>query len=301
MSELTGHNEPARPRRSAYIIPAVFTTANIFAGFYAAVMALKGYQVVHEDWMLAARFFDNAAKAIGWAVLFDALDGRIARMTKTTSEFGVELDSLADVISFGIAPALLAFAWGYGSAPPSYSPDFVEVAWAASFIFLTCGAYRLARFNVHARRPVLDPKKDKKHFVGLPIPAAAALIAAIVHFVRKPVLATESRTVEMFGQTIQIDSSLWSLALLVLVFALALLMISTIRFTSFKSPGFGTMSRRWTVLLLSLLLWGIYFHSRWVLLIMAVTYVAHGLTARFFARLSRSPQPEPVPETEMNR
>jgi CDP-diacylglycerol--serine O-phosphatidyltransferase len=286
----TAYHQPPRRRRSVYVIPALFTTANIFAGFYAAIATLKGYQIVHEDWVAATRFFDNAAKAIGWAVLFDTLDGRIARMAKATSEFGLQLDSLADVISFGIAPALLAFAWGYGSAPPAYNPDFVGVAWAASFVFLMCGALRLARFNVQT---------DKKQFVGLPIPAAAGLLAAIVHFVPKPVLAVQGRAIEVFSQTIQVDSSFWSLALLALVFALALLMISTVRFTSFKT-GFGPMSPRVTVLILSLLVCGIYFYSRWALLVIAIGYVSYGLTSKFFARLWRLHQHEhSLPEKEL--
>jgi CDP-diacylglycerol--serine O-phosphatidyltransferase len=300
MSELTVPIEPTNRRRGAYIVPAMFTTANIFAGFYAAIATLRGYELVHTDWAAAANFFDNAAKAIGWAVLFDALDGRIARMTKTTSEFGVELDSLADVISFGVAPALLAFAWGYGTAPPAYSPDFAGVAWATSFIFLMCGAFRLARFNAHARRPAIDGKKDKKQFVGLPIPAAAALIAAIVHFVPKPLLAVGGREVELLGQSIQLDRSFWSLGLLALVFGLAMMMISTVRHTSFKSPSVGSMSPRVTLLILSLLVCSIYFYSRWVLLVMAVVYVSHGLVGKLIGRLTRSHPPEhSLPEEEL--
>lgn len=278
---------PVPRRRRIFIVPALFTTANLFAGFYATVAALKGYQVVHTDWAEAARFFDNAAKAIGWAVLFDTLDGRIARMTKATSEFGLELDSLADVVSFGIAPAVLAYAWGYGSAPPAYSPHFTGIAWAVSFIFLMCGAFRLARFNVHARRPIPESKKDRKQFVGMPIPAAAGMIAAIIHFVRTPLVASERRDLALFGQVVPMDSSFWSLALLVLVLGLGLLMISTVRHISFKTLGFGRLSPRMTFLLLSLLVCGIYFYSRWVLLVMATAYASHGLLARLIGRLVR--------------
>ncbi len=282
------HRESLRGgRRRIYIVPALFTTANLFAGFYAAVAALKGYQLVHTDWEAAARFFDNAAKAIGWAVLFDTLDGRIARMTGATSEFGLELDSLADVISFGIAPALLAYAWGYGSAPPAYDPRFAGLAWAVSFIFLMCGAFRLARFNVHTRRPIPESKKERRQFVGLPIPAAAGLIAAIVHFVRTPLLATSSHDVSLSGLNIRIDSSFWSLMLLVLVFSLAMLMISTVRYAASKSVGASRMSPRLTFLLLSLLVCGIYFYSRWVLLVLATAYVSHGVVSRIIGRITR--------------
>src|SRR5580765_2442091 len=103
-------------RRGIFLILSTFTMGNILCGFYAVVDALKGYQSIHNT-ERAAELFDHAAVAIGIAFLLDGLDGRIARMTKTTSEFGIELDSIADVLSFGIAPALLAYAWGYGSTP----------------------------------------------------------------------------------------------------------------------------------------------------------------------------------------
>lgn len=280
-------------QRRNLVVPAIFTTANLFAGFFAILSSLKGYQVVQENWAEAARWFDNAARAIGWAVLFDMLDGRIARMTKGTSEFGVELDSLADLVSFGVAPAVLAFAWGYGSAPPMYDGRFKDLAWAVSFVYLMCAAFRLARFNVQARRPVPDTKKDRKQFVGLPSPAAAGLIAAIVHFVRTPILATDHQNeLTWFGHVVAVDRSLASLGLLLLVLLLGLLMVSTIRYTSFKTLGFGQLSPRATFLLLSLLVSGIYFYSEWVLLVLASTYAASGLVSRLAARLFRSRRPE---------
>src|SRR5262245_47411018 len=134
-------------KRGIYIIPSAFTIGNILCGFYAVINSLKGYQALpHTEH--ATQLFDHAAQAIGIAVLLDSLDGNIARMTKTTSEFGVELDSIADVLSFGIAPALLAYTWGYGS-----THGLERFAWGVSFFFLICGALRLARFNVMARAP----------------------------------------------------------------------------------------------------------------------------------------------------
>src|SRR6185436_2162669 len=119
----------------------------------------------------------------------DGLDGRIARMTKATSDFGVELDSIADVLTFGIAPAVLAYTWGYGT-----TPGLERLGWGVSFFFLICGALRLARFNVMARAPRfaasgVSPKLDKRYFVGLPIPAAAGLLAAVIHFSPRPLTA----------------------------------------------------------------------------------------------------------------
>ena len=160
--ERVEENPPRRGiSRGIYIIPSLFTIGNILCGFYAVINSLKGFQAHHAD---AGRLFDNAARAIGYAVLLDGLDGRIARMTKTTSEFGVELDSIADVITFGVAPAVMAYTWGYGS-----TPGLERLGWGISFFFLICGALRLARFNVMARAPRFSvpgntPKLDKRYF-----------------------------------------------------------------------------------------------------------------------------------------
>jgi CDP-diacylglycerol--serine O-phosphatidyltransferase len=149
-------------RKAVYVIPSLLTTANIFCGFYSVMESLAGSRLlasafdptgnllpIYDSALPAAiEHFNRAAITIGFAALFDLLDGRVARMTNTTSEFGIELDSIADVVSFGIAPAVLAYAWGYGQVP-----DLQNVGWAASFLFLICGALRLARFNVQARRP----------------------------------------------------------------------------------------------------------------------------------------------------
>ncbi|GBC78093.1 hypothetical protein HRbin08_01579 [bacterium HR08] len=278
-------------RRGAYVIPSLFTTANIFCGFYAVIAALKGYQALSTDVAEAMRLFDNAAKAIGFAVLFDALDGRIARMTRTTSDFGLELDSLADVLSFGLAPAVLAYAWGYGTTPDVYGLEMGKAAWVVSFLYLVCGAFRLARFNVHARRAVAV--KDRRQFIGLPIPAAAGLIAAIVHFSPMPLSARPSHSLALFGHPLQMESALLGFLLLLLVAALSGLMISTIRYRSFKDLGVTALSPRWTVLLLSLLVASIYFYSRWVLILLASTYVAHGIAMKGFALL-RSGRKAPV-------
>src|SRR5881398_1327752 len=137
--------QPYRMRRGMYVLPSIFTAGNIAAGYYAISQAIQG--------SASAPFhFDNAAKAIGFAVLFDGLDGRIARMTNTTSDFGRELDSLADVITFGIAPALLAWAWGFREISFDLSRQDLttllpRLGAIASFLFLIAGASRLARFN----------------------------------------------------------------------------------------------------------------------------------------------------------
>src|SRR5262249_17399857 len=225
-------------RRGVFVIPSLLTTANIFCGFYSVMESLAGSRALAlvgfwdgsipinpSALASATEHFDRAAINIGFATLFDLLDGRVARMTNATSEFGLELDSIADVMSFGIAPALLAFGWGYGQVPELHNIGFV-----ASFLFVICGALRLARFNVQSRRPApnlpaKNPKGDKKAFVGLPIPMAAAMVASIVHFAPTPLHHVTSR--QLWSLTF--SSHVFAVGLVVLVTALAFLMISTIR------------------------------------------------------------------------
>ena len=276
----------ASPRRGIkkglYLLPSAFTAANIGMGYYAVMAALRGFQLIHEggtadDLARATGYFDSAARAIGWAILFDFLDGRIARMTKTTTEIGIQLDSIADVLTFGIAPAVLAYAWGYGAALPDGS-DLHKLGWFISFMFLICGAFRLARFNVQATRPRPlaegTAKMDKKSFIGLPIPAAAGLIASIVHFSPVPLVSTRLGT-EL--------SSLYSGLMMILVATLSALMVSTIRYSSFKSAGTGRRSTRVAMVLLASAGMLIWLYSRYVLLALISFYVLHGIIFRLGA------------------
>src|SRR5918911_275340 len=190
-------------KKGLYLIPSLFTTANILMGFFSITNALRAFQMIGiKDYARAAQLFDSAALFIGWAFVFDALDGRIARMTKTTTEIGVQFDSIADVVTFGIAPAILAYAWGYGSALPEGGWAH-KLGWFLSFMYLMCGAFRLARFNVQAARPRIlaegTAKVDKKNFIGLPIPPAAALIASIIHFAPKPLVQYEPRLASLYS------------------------------------------------------------------------------------------------------
>src|ERR1700731_4214770 len=167
-------------RKGIYILPSLFTTGNIAAGFYAILQTVHGSAV--DPWHM-----DFAAKAIGFAVLFDGLDGRVARMTNTASDFGRELDSLADVITFGVAPALLAWMWGFHLLPAAIDPDLrrkaTELGSIACFAFLMAGASPLARFNIAKNPQPSNPgRPGKKYFVGMPIPAGAGVVAAIVHY-----------------------------------------------------------------------------------------------------------------------
>ena len=279
--ELSAEQETANPERRGikkglYLIPSAFTAANISMGFFAVMAALRGFQLVDEggaaEMQRAAAHFDNAAKAICWAVLFDMLDGRIARMTKTTTEIGVQFDSIADVLTFGIAPAVLAYAWGYGSALPEGSWAH-KLGWFLSFMYLMCGAFRLARFNVQAARPRIlaegTGKVDKKNFIGLPIPPAAALIATIIHFAPKPLVQYEPRL-----------ANLYSGLMMALVGCLGLLMVSTLRYSSFKTVGTRSRSARLAILLVAAVGMLIYLFSEYVLLILVLLYVLHGLLLR---------------------
>src|SRR5215470_2443992 len=212
-----------RPRRAAYALPTLFTAGNIFLGYISILRSFKGAMLAATNAGGAPEHFAIAAKAVGGAAFLDMLDGRIARMTNTTSEFGREMDSLADVISFGLAPAVLAFAWGVQFVDPGGGPAFrkhlFDAGYFIAFLFLICGAARLARFNIQKNPIPKNPgRPDRKYFVGLPIPAAAALVGAVVY-------AADSQPIAWWPL---------SLAWLALLLLLGFLMVSTWRYYSFK-------------------------------------------------------------------
>lgn len=275
-----------RLRKGVFVIPSLLTTANIFCGFYSVMESLLGVQGLSRGEVAeAAGHFDLAAINIGFAALFDFLDGRIARLTGATSEFGLELDSIADVLSFGIAPAVLAYAWGYGN-----TSGLRNLAWSVSFLFVICGALRLARFNVQARQPKPDlppknPKIDKKAFVGLPIPMGASMIAAVVHFTPTPLGYGDRIQVAIAAWPLVIDAQALSIALIVLVACLSLLMVSTVRYSSLKNVGARNSYNPRLLVSLGLVLAAIWFYSRWSLLILATVYAAHGVVGKLWGML----------------
>jgi len=281
MSYAEESERPNPPRRGVkkglYLIPSAFTAANIGMGFFSVMESLRGFQLLGGTPNLdaATAHFDNAAIAIGFALLFDMLDGRIARLTKTTTEIGIQLDSIADVVTFGIAPAVLAYVWGYG-ATLLEGTKLHRFAWFLSFMYLICGAFRLARFNVQASRPRIlaegTPKVDKKSFVGLPIPVAGGLIAALVHFAPSPLI--------YYGPE---KAQLYSGLLMTLVAFLSVMMVSTWRFSSFKTVGLRVRSMRIIILVLSVGML-IFLFSQYVLLAIVVAYILHGLLSRIFWR-----------------
>jgi CDP-diacylglycerol--serine O-phosphatidyltransferase len=245
-------------QRSLSIIPSLFTVGNIFCGYYAIISTLRG------NW-------DYAAILIGVGYVLDGLDGRIARLTKTVSDFGVQLDSIADVITFGVAPALLAFSWGFGASEGidgSVAKHVHQLGSLASFAFVVCGALRLARFNLQTKKP--PETSSKRYFVGLPIPAAAGMLAAVVHFFKTPTL--------LIGSAL-----LWSFLILLLAF----LMISTVRYHSFKEfdvkKARPSLALFGTAMLISL----IYLYSETMLLAMMTIYVSSGLIGNLVQTVRR--------------
>jgi len=249
-----GAARPAqRFRRGVYLLPSLLTLGNMFCGYACIIYAMRGE-------------FETAAPFIGFAVVLDMLDGRIARLTGTASEFGLQFDSLADVISFGVAPAVLSFSWGL--------QPLGRLGWAAGFLFVSAAMMRLARFNIQAAGG------DKRYFVGMPSPAAAAVPAATVY--AYPWGLYDYRA---------------ALPVLVMVLVPAILMVSTIRFRSFKSIDLQTR-RPYTVLIfIAAGITAIATHPKFVLVVMAYSYLASAFVGMAVSRMrhrgDQGKQPSP--------
>lgn len=269
-------------RRGMYVLPSLFTAGNIAAGFFAITQSLEGSS-------LQPHHFDFAALAIGFAIPFDALDGRIARLTNTESEFGRELDSLADVITFGVAPSILAFAWGFRSLPQAMNPDFrlklVQFGAFVCFLFLICGASRLARFNISVNPVPKNPgRPGRKYFVGMPIPAAAGVVVAVIHFFHG---------IPIFSWWVSI---IW----MVLVGFVGFLMVSTWRFWSGKEINLTSRQPfRWIVLF-GLSIYALVFFSQYVLAAAALAYMFSGVLARlaYSSRRHHKPIAQSLPSSQ---
>lgn len=259
-----------QPSRGMYVLPSLFTAGNIGAGFYAMTQSIQGS-------VADPAFFDRAALAIGFAVLFDGLDGRIARMTNTTSAFGRELDSLADVVTFGVAPAILAYVWGFRMLPLTVSPYLRErvalFGVLACFLFLICGASRLARFNVSVNPQPRNPgRPDRKYFVGMPIPAGAGVLASVVHGFR--------------GSPIY---NPWiSLVWLGLILFSGMLMVSSWRFWSGKELSLKGKHPFQLVAFLAFITAVIVAYSEYALMVISLGYVVSGVLARLAYSRGRS-------------
>ena len=244
---------PGRQRRfqrGASILPSLFTTGNLFLGFWSIIRTLEGR-------------FEMAAALVGGSIVLDMLDGRIARLTGTSSEFGAQLDSLSDAVSFGVAPALLAFRWALDELP--------RVGWLAAFWFAMCGVLRLARFNVQHNTA------DMRYFVGLPIPAAAGQLATLVYFLPDPV-----------------TDRVQALGVLAGVVVVGTLMVSTLRYRSFK--GIDLRARRSYINILGIagLFLVVAVHPETALLCVATLYTISGPTAYVAGLLRRRSDPPPA-------
>jgi CDP-diacylglycerol--serine O-phosphatidyltransferase len=264
-AELARARARARLRRGMFLLPSLFTVGNIAAGYFAILQTMEALTGVgdvrlHLDW---------AAIAILVAIPMDSLDGRIARMTNTCSEFGKELDSLADAITFGVAPSLLAFIWGFHFLPDSIQPQMHENLLHAGaficFLFLIGGVSRLARFNIsHDAQPRNPGRPDRKYFVGMPIPAAAGLLAATVHFCGGyPVWN-------------------WWVALIwmTIVGVSGFLMVSTWRFWSGKELSLSRRHPFQIILFVLIVLYVVFKYSQGALFTLTLIYMFSGIWAR---------------------
>ena len=262
------------------MLPSLFTVGTLVCGYFAVLATLKGTLQIPANAEAARWSFDSAARAILWGALFDSLDGRIARLTNSTSDFGREFDALADVITFGVAPAFLAFAWGVRPLEPVYGAEIVQhilqhlrqAGWIITFAFVICGAARLARFNIQST------SSDRRYFVGLPIPAGACVIAATAHFFQYP-----------------LNDWKYGLGWLGVIGILAFLMVSRVRYYSFKTLDLRRRRSYLVIILLGLIVYMLVAYSEPVLLILALSYALSGPVSRGISKFRpRPPAPQEV-------
>ena len=227
-------------RRGVYLLPSLMTLGNLFCGYACVIYAMRG------EYAIAAPF-------VGIAMVLDTLDGRIARLTGTTSEFGLQFDSLADIVSFGIAPAILTFSWGLTSLG--------NWGWAAGFVYVTAAAMRLARFNIQAG------SVDKRYFVGMPSPAAATVPASTI-----------------FAYPSGFQEPVGAIPVLALVLVPAFLMVSTIKFRSFKTFDLQTRRSYTVLLMIALLIAFVSAHPALALVTLSYGYMSSAFIELIMAR-----------------
>jgi CDP-diacylglycerol--serine O-phosphatidyltransferase len=229
-----------QPRRGIFLLPSLLTTGNLFCGFLAIILTTDGR-------------FAEAAVALFVAMVLDILDGKVARLTKTTTQFGVEFDSLADVVSFCVAPAFMLYTFALGRLG--------RAAWLGAFLFVICGALRLARFNVYSG------VSDRRYFVGLPTPAAAGIVASVML---------------LLGN----DELHWwqGAAIAAGTYVVAILMVTTFRYYSFKEIDFARRRPTGVLLLMVLAVLIVATHPQWFLFLLFSAYVLSGPTRPVWAR-----------------
>lgn len=243
-------------KRGVYILPNLVTTGSLFAGFYGIVATMNG------NYNLAAWFILISA-------IFDGLDGKVARLTGTTSRFGVEYDSLADLVAFGVAPGLLMYAWAL--------KPFGKLGWLAAFLYVVCGALRLARFNVQV------DTVESKRFVGLPIPAAAWMVASCV----------------LLFFHLGGSGTIKKASVLILIYVLAYLMVSNVRFYAFKDPELVKRQPFGVLVLAIILIIVIVAEPQIMLFALASLYVVSGPVGTFLDRFRRKKVTVEQPEEDV--
>lgn len=249
-----GHKQHGekQPKKGVYLLPNTLTLCGMFCGFYAIMSAING-SFVHAAW------------AILFANIFDGLDGWIARLTNTTTRFGVELDSLSDLVAFGVAPSVMMYKWAL--------MPFGRLGWAAAFLFVACGALRLARFNVQTG------SSGSKAFKGMPIPAAASILSSVVIFFY------------VYWEGMPAKSFIYP----VLTISLALLMVSTLRYHGLKEVDFKEKKPFWMLIVFVMILFVMLIHPSTAIFVFAMTYLIWGIIENIviLVRKQRQKQEQP--------
>lgn len=227
-------HEERKPKKGVYILPNTLTLCGMFCGFFAILSAVNGNYLY-------------AAWAIVVANIFDGLDGWIARLTNTTTRFGIELDSLSDLVAFGVAPSVMIYKWAL--------IPFGRLGWAAAFLFVACGALRLARFNIQTGAP------GSKAFKGMPIPGAATVISSIVIFYHEFYIAPPDKNVFF----------------LIITILLSLLMVSTVRYHGLKEIDFRERKPFWVLIVFVMILFVLFIHTSTAIFIFAMIYLFWGI------------------------
>lgn len=253
-------DHPERFRRGVFLLPSLFTVGNLFCGYSCIVYATRGD-------------YERAALFIGVAMILDVLDGFIARLTNSSTAFGVQLDSLADIVSFGLAPAILAFTWGLN--------PLGRVGWAAGFLFVAAAAMRLARFNIQSSSPAV---LDKRYFVGMPSPAAAAVIVSTVFLYPYPLADLQP-----------------ALAALAMVLVPAFLMVSTLRFRSVKAIDVGWRRSYVALFIAAVVIAIVATDPRIALVVLSYAYLASAFIGWLITRFRRRGPEHPLPEPDTHR
>lgn len=248
-----------RPKKGIYLLPNTLTLCGMFCGFFAIMSAINGN-------------FLNAAWAVLLANIFDGLDGWIARLTNTSTRFGIELDSLSDLVAFGVAPAVMMYKWAL--------TPFGRLGWGAAFLFVACGALRLARFNIQTGAP------GPKSFKGMPIPAAATILSTIVIFYYE--FRTGLPETNIFYPIITI--------------ILSLLMVSTLRYHGLKEIDFREKKPFWFLIVFVLILFIMLIHPSTAIFIFAMSYLLWGIIENsvLFMRKRRLKKKEQLEGAEIN-